>query len=67
MVYVDKNLPKDLATAKNGISSIRVERLTGPLCPIFGRFHTTLGTPDLLTTFPPHLRILADSSGDSGL
>ena len=37
------------------------------ILPILGRFHTTRGTPDLLTTFPPAASILASSISHSGL
>lgn len=60
-------IPKLLATAKNGILSIGVLLLTGPLLLILGRFHTTLWTPALATTWPPTLSILLISSGLSGL
>ena len=56
--YFQNNVPSDRATARNGISSISVERRTGPLWPIFGRFQTTRGTPLLHTTLPPLLWIL---------
>jgi hypothetical protein len=59
--------PNALATAKKGTSSKGVERLIGPLCPGFGRFHTTLGTPSFIATLPPALWIRCDSSVLSGL
>lgn len=67
LLFHDHRSPSDRATARKGISSMCVDLLTGPLCPIFGLFHTTRGTPDLLITFPPHSIIRLLSSMDSGL
>ena len=61
------HLPRLLATARNGISSMGVDLRTGPWCPLRGRFQTTLGTPDLFTTFPPQDMILFFSAALSGL
>ena len=66
-ITLQLNQPNDLATARNGISSIDVDLLTGPWWPDLGLFHTTLGTPDLLITFPPQLIILLFSATHSGL
>ena len=41
--------------------------LTGPWCPPLGLYHTTRGTPDFSTTFPPERSIRRSSSVDSGL
>lgn len=43
-------LPRARATAKNGIWSMTVLLLTGPLWVSLGLFHTTLLTPDFLMT-----------------
>lgn len=60
-------LPRERATARKGISSIGVDRRTGPWWPSLGRFQTTRGTPDLFTTLPPDCSILCFSSLPSGL
>lgn len=62
-----KFLPNERATAKKGISSMGVDLRTGPWCPDLGLFQTTLGTPDLLITFPPHSVMRAFSTTLSGL
>ena len=60
-------IPRDLATARNGILSICVLRRIGPLWSFLGLFHTTRCTPDLATTCPPLNWILWSSAGSSGL
>jgi len=67
MFFFSFFLPRDLATARNGISSMCVDLLTIPRCPTFGRFQTTRGTPLLQTTFPPLWWMRRLSSTDSGL
>lgn len=47
---MDIPLPSALATARNGIWSMGVLLLTGPLCVRLGLFHTTRFTPDFFTT-----------------
>ena len=50
------DLPRALATARNGIWSMTVLRRTGPLWVRRGLFHTTRFTPDLLITLKPSER-----------
>ena len=48
-------------------STFSLSSLTGPWCPPLGLYHTTRGTPDFSTTFPPELSMRRNSSVDSGL
>ena len=66
-VIMCSSWPKERATARKGILSICVLRLTGPLWLTLGLLHTTRCTPALATTEPPLLSMRSFSSGLSGL